>query len=91
MNTSNNSHVLWLPEEGKHMRIVKYVALRLRLLMEEREIFQNMSNQTNIPNSELSETNRKITNSLTSVKGLSVVKSSGLFTKFLIQYNIPLM
>ena len=41
--------------------------------------------------SKLSETNRKITNSLTSVKGLSVVKSSGLFTKFLIQYNIPLM
>ena len=73
------------------MRIVKYVALRLRLLMEEREIFQNMSNQTNIPDSELSETNKKITNSLTSVKGLSVVKSSGLFTKFLIQYNIPLM
>ena len=41
--------------------------------------------------SELSETNRKITNSLTSVKGLSVVKSEGLFNKFLIQYNIPLM
>jgi hypothetical protein len=41
--------------------------------------------------SELSEANRKITNSLTSVKGLSVVKSEGLFTKFLIQYNIPLM
>ena len=67
------------------MHIVKYVALRLRSLMEEREMSQNMSNQTNIPNSELSETNRKITNSLTSVKGLSVVKSEGLFTKFLIQ------
>jgi hypothetical protein len=59
--------------------------------MEEREIFQNTSNQKNIPNSEFSETNRKITNSLTSVKGLSVVKSKGLFTKFLMQYNIPLM
>jgi hypothetical protein len=54
------------------MHIVKYVALRLRSLMEEREMSQNMSNQTNIPNSELSETNRKITNSLISVKGLSV-------------------
>jgi hypothetical protein len=31
------------------MHIVKYVALRLRSLMEEREMFQNMSNQTNIP------------------------------------------
>jgi hypothetical protein len=49
-NTSNYSHVLWLPEEGKHMRIVKYVALRLWSLMEEREIFQNTLNQTNIPN-----------------------------------------
>ena len=57
------------------MRIVKYVALRLRSLMEEREIFQNTLNQKNIPNSELSETNRKITNSLISVKGLSVVNS----------------
>ena len=57
------------------MHIVKYVALRLRSLMEEREMSQNMSNQTNIPNSELSETNRKITNSLISVKGLSVVNS----------------
>jgi hypothetical protein len=25
-NKNNYSHVLWLPEEGKHMRIVKYVA-----------------------------------------------------------------
>jgi hypothetical protein len=41
--------------------------------------------------SELSETNRKITNSLTPVKGLSVVKSEGFFNQFLIQYNIPLM
>jgi hypothetical protein len=35
------------PEKGKHIRIVKYVALKLWSLMEEREIFQNTSNQTN--------------------------------------------
>lgn len=35
--------------------------------------------------SELSEINRKITNSLTPVKDISVVKSESLFTKFLTQ------
>jgi hypothetical protein len=30
------------------MHIVKFVALRLRSLMEEREMSQNMPNQTNI-------------------------------------------